>query len=290
LDPESLIAPPAKFLLESIVRRALDEDLRGGDITSEHFVPPGTRSTAVVVARQRGIVAGIPVARMVFEMVDRELEVTDLARDGAAVECGAELMRIEGRARSVLAAERVALNFLQRLSGIATLTRLYVEAVSGTGARVVDTRKTTPGLRALEKYAVRCGGGANHRSSLGDAVLVKDNHRVALEAAGVSLAAAVASARARLPHVTVIEVEVDTLEQLDEALAAGPDAVLLDNMKTAELQEAVRRADGRFTLEASGGIHLGTVRAVAETGVHLVSVGALTHSPAAFDAALDFRF
>lgn len=290
MDQDSLIAPPAPFVVESIVRRALDEDLGGGDVTSEHFVPAGTRSTAIVVARQRGIVAGIPVARMVFKMVDRDLEVTDLARDGAPVESGAKLMRIEGRARSILAAERVALNFLQRLSGIATLTGRYVDAVRGTGARIVDTRKTTPGLRALEKYAVRCGGGANHRSSLGDAVLVKDNHRVALEAGGVSLAAAVASARARLPHVTTIEVEVDTLDQLDEALAARPDAVLLDNMTPAELEEAVRRAHGRFTLEASGGIDLSTVRAVAETGVHLISVGALTHSPAAFDAALDFEF
>lgn len=277
-------------MFEPIVRRALDEDLRWGDVTSETLVPREALARAAVVARQDGVVCGIPVAASVFEMVDPAVTVTELVRDGEQVRAGARLMVIEGSARSVLGAERVALNFLQRLSGIASLTARYVAAVVGTDARIVDTRKTTPGLRLLEKYAVRCGGGASHRSSLGDAMLVKDNHLAALAAAGIPLRDAVAAARAALPHVTAVQVEVDTLEQLEEALAAGPDAVLLDNMSPETLREAVRRTGRRATLEASGGISLETVRAVAETGVDLISVGALTHSPPAFDAALDFSF
>jgi nicotinate-nucleotide pyrophosphorylase (carboxylating) len=277
-------------MFEPIVRRALEEDLRWGDVTSESLIPRDTLARAAVVARQDGVVCGIPVAASVFEMVDPRVGVTELARDGEPVRSGARLMSMEGPARSLLAAERVALNFVQRLSGIATLTARYVEAVEGTGARIADTRKTTPGLRLLEKYAVRCGGGANHRWSLGDAVLVKDNHLAALAAAGIALGDAIRAAREALPHVVYIQVEVDTLEQLDEALEAAPDAVLLDNMPPEILREAVRRNRGRATLEASGGISLETARAVAGTGVDLISVGALTHSPLSFDAALDFSF
>lgn len=282
--------PPARFIYEPTIRRALEEDLGWGDITSESVVPADAVARAAVVARQDGVVAGIPIARAVFEMVDPDIRVAELSRDSDAVSAGTELMMVEGLARSVLAAERVALNFLQRLSGIATLTARYVAAVDGTGARIVDSRKTTPGLRLLEKYAVRCGGGVNHRWSLGDAVLVKDNHLAAISAAGLTLADAVAAARASLPHVIAVQIEVDTLDQLDDALAAGPDAILLDNMDPDTMREAVRRTAGRATLEASGGITLGTVRAAAETGVDLISVGALTHSPGSFDAALDFSF
>lgn len=270
-----------------MVRSALEEDLGWGDVTTETFVPAGSVGRGAVVARQDGVVAGIPVARCVFETVDPGLRIVEKASDGDAVPAGSELVTVEGSMRSILAAERVALNFLQRLSGIATLTARYVAAVEGTSVRIADSRKTTPGLRLLEKYAVRCGGGVNHRWSLGDAVLLKDNHLAALEASGISLADAIRAARARLPHVTAMQVEVDTLDQLDDALAGGPDAILLDNMPPAMLRDAVARAAGRVTLEASGGITLETVRAVAETGVDLISVGALTHSPASFDAALD---
>lgn len=284
------IRAPARLTYEPIVRAALEEDLRWGDLTSESLIPNGSTATAMVVARQDGVVCGLPVAATAFELVDPSIQVRPLARDGDRVAAGAPLMAVEGPARSVLSTERVALNFLQRLSGIATLTSRYVAAVEGTRARIVDTRKTTPGLRLLEKYAVRCGGGSNHRWSLGDAVLVKDNHIAALIAAGVPLRAALEAARATLPHVTTIQVEVDTLEQLDDVLAARVDAVLLDNMPPETLSEAVRRTARRATLEASGGITLDNVRATAEAGVDLISVGALTHSPPSFDAALDFSF
>lgn len=280
---------PSPLQYEPIVRRALEEDLAWGDVTSEAVVPAGASASASLVARQEGVVAGIAVAALAFELVDAELQITRVADDGERVASGDQLLTVVGRAASILAAERVALNFLQRLSGIATLTARYVAAVEGTGARVVDTRKTTPGLRVLEKYAVRCGGGQNHRAGLGDAVLIKDNHRAVIEASGVSLADAVRAARARIPHVTLLEVELDTLDELEDVLSAGADAILLDNMTPAQLSDAVKKNAGRGILEASGGVTLSTIRAIAESGVDLVSVGALTHSAPAFDAAVDFK-
>jgi len=257
-------------------------------VTSDALVPSELRATAVMVARQAGVVAGLGVAVEVFHAVDASTGVEPLAQDGERVEAGRELLRVTGRARSLLAAERVALNFVQRLSGTAALTARFVEAVAGTGVRIVDTRKTTPGLRLLEKYAVRCGGGHNHRFHLGDAVLVKDNHRAAIAAAGGTLAQAVRAARSALPHTTTVEIEVDSADDLEQALAAEPDAILLDNMTPDELAACVRRIGGRARVEASGGVNLETVRAMAGTGVDLISVGALTHSAPALDIALDF--
>lgn len=282
---------PAAAVAEAVAR-ALEEDLGWGDVTSDLLLPPDQLASAVVVARQAGVVAGLDVAREVFLQVDASLDVEPLVDDGAAVEAGTELLRVSGPARSILAAERVALNFAQRLSGTATLAAAFVAAVAGTGARIVDTRKTTPGLRVLEKYAVRCGGAQNHRFHLGDAVLVKDNHRAALTAAGESLAAAVRRARLSLPHTVTVEIEVDTSAELEQALEAEPDAILLDNMSPEQLRTAVQRireARPGVRIEASGGVTLETVRAIAETGVDLVSVGALTHSARAFDLSLDFR-
>ncbi len=273
-----------RLLLKDIVRRALAEDLGTGDITSEATIPEALEAEAVVVAREPGVLAGLPVAAEVFSQVDPNLALRAEAADGQRLEAGSRVLRLRGRARSLLAGERVALNFLQRMSGIATATARLVSLVEGTGARVVDTRKTAPGLRLLDKYAVRQGGGANHRFGLYDAVLIKDNHVMAAGGVGP----AVRSARARAGHAVRIEVEVDTLNQLEEALEAGADLILLDNMPPARLREAVRRAAGRAMLEASGGIDEATIRAVAESGVQIISVGALTHSVKALDLALDF--
>ena len=274
------------------VGAALAEDLGWGDVTSDALVPPELLASAIMVARQAGIVAGLPVAREAFLSVDTSLTVEFRAHDADRVQHGDELLRVHGRARSILAAERVALNFVQRLSGTATLTARFVEAVAGTSTRIVDTRKTTPGLRVLEKYAVRCGGGHNHRFHLGDAVLLKDNHREALAAAGATMAEAVREARRMLGPAVTIEIEVDTPAELEHALAAEPDAILLDNMGPTELGVCVARIRAiprRITIEASGGVNLDTVRSVAAAGVDLISVGALTHSAPAFDAALDFH-
>jgi nicotinate-nucleotide pyrophosphorylase (carboxylating) len=278
---------PAR-VLDRIIETALDEDLAWGDATTDALIPPAVSARADIAARAAGVVAGLPVAARVFATVDPDLEVAPLATDGERVVDGLPLLRVEGAARSILMAERVALNFLQRLSGVATLTARFVEAVEGTAARIVDTRKTTPGLRVLEKYAVRCGGGANHRMHLGDAVLVKDNHRAVLAAGGRSLPEAVARLKAGLPPTMTVEVEVDTLEELEEVLQGGPDAVLLDNMSPNELRVAVLTIRGRAITEASGGVTLETVRTIAESGVDLVSIGALTHSAPALDVALDW--
>lgn len=286
---ERNLRPPSRLQYEPVVRRALEEDLAWGDVTSGAVIPADATASASLVARQEGVAAGIRVAALAFELVDPELRITPVVDDGDRVSPADELLAVSGRAVSILAAERVALNFVQRLSGIATLTARYVAAAEGTGARIVDTRKTTPGLRVLEKYAVRCGGGQNHRAGLGDAVLIKDNHRAVISGSGISLADAVRSARRRIPHVTLLEVELDSLADLEEVLAAGADAILLDNMTPARLVEAVEKNAGRGILEASGGVTLDTVRAIAETGVDLVSVGALTHSAPAFDAAVDFK-
>jgi len=270
---------------EPLLRAALAEDLgRAGDLTADATVDADARASARLVARAAGTVAGLEIALAAFHLLEPALAIDPAAGDGERVARGALLARIAGPARPILAAERTALNLLGRLCGVATATAAYVGAVAGTGAQVVCTRKTTPGLRALEKYAVRCGGGANHRFGLDDAVLIKDNHLVV--AGGV--AAAVERARRHVGHLVRIEVEVETIDQLDEALAVGVDAVLLDNFDLPTLRGAVVRVEGRCITEASGGISLATARAVAETGVDLLSVGALTHSAAALDVALDF--
>jgi nicotinate-nucleotide pyrophosphorylase (carboxylating) len=271
--------------MEDLIRRALAEDVGAGDLTSAAVVPADSRAHGVVLAKADGVLAGLDVAAAVFAAVDRELAVDPRAADGDRVGPGGELLVVRGDARAILAAERVALNLLGRLSGVATLTARYVDAVAGTGARILDTRKTTPGLRALEKAAVVAGGGTSHRFGLFDAILVKENHvRVA---GGVGEAARRALAGA--PAGVVVEIEVESLEELDEALAAGIGRVLLDNMGPDELRAAVRRTAGRAELEASGGIGLDTIRAVAETGVDFVSVGALTHSAPALDVSLLFE-
>jgi nicotinate-nucleotide pyrophosphorylase (carboxylating) len=271
-----------------VVELALAEDLGWGDVTTAAVVGAGRPARADLLVKGEGVLAGLPVAALVFTTVDPGVAVTPLVADGTPVTPGAIVARLAGPAGSLLRAERVALNLLQRLSGIASVTARYVAAVQGTRARIVDTRKTTPGLRALEKYAVRAGGGSNHRFNLADGVLIKDNHLLAAAAEGRSLGDVVRQARARAPHTLRIEVEVETLAQLDEALAAGADAVLLDNMPVELLRQAVARTGGRAITEASGGITLATVRAVAETGVDLISVGALTHSAPALDISLDF--
>jgi nicotinate-nucleotide pyrophosphorylase (carboxylating) len=272
-------------LLDETLTRALAEDLGAGDVTTESCVPEGRLATAHGVARGTVVVSGVPVAGRVFELIDSSLRFEAKVAEGASVAPGALLWSVQGRARSILMGERVALNFAQRMSGISTATRRYVSAVpAGCVTRITDTRKTTPGLRLLERYSVRRGGGHNHRNDLGSAVLIKDNHIVA--AGGVR--AAVEAARSRAPHTSRIECEVDSLEQLEEALAAGADIVLLDNMDTPTVEEAVRRTRGRALLEASGGITLERVAELARAGVDAISVGALTHSTPAADIGLDF--
>jgi nicotinate-nucleotide pyrophosphorylase (carboxylating) len=279
-----LVAPLYPLLYEALVRRALAEDLgRAGDLTSDAVVPAELQAEAALVARAPGRLAGLPVALAAFRLLDPSLALAAHAADGQDVAAGAVLASVRGAARSILSAERTALNLLGRLCGIATATRDLVAAVAPHGARVVCTRKTTPGLRALEKYAVRAGGGGNHRFGLDDAVLIKDNHR----ALAGGLRPAVERARRGVGHMVKIEVEVDSLDELDEALALGVDVVLLDNMPLDTLAEAVRRARGRALTEASGGIQPATAAAIAATGVDLLSVGWLTHSAPALDVALD---
>jgi nicotinate-nucleotide pyrophosphorylase (carboxylating) len=277
LDPDDLLV---------LIERAVAEDLDGGvDVTTVATVPVDQRSTLDLVARARGVVAGIPVAAAVFSYVCGDTAaITSLVADGARVEPGRALVSVRGRTHDLLRAERPALNLLGHLSGIATLTAAWVDAVADAGAAVRDTRKTTPGMRRLEKYAVRCGGGVNHRMSLSDAALVKDNHVVA--AGGV--AAAFEAVRRRFPGIDV-EVEVDSLDQLDEVLAAGADLVLLDNFPVADMREAVRRNAGRARLEASGGLSLPVAAEVAATGVDYLAVGALTHSAPVLDIGADLR-
>lgn len=268
-------------MLERVAFAALAEDLGDGDVTTEATVDVDATGSAELVVKEPGVVCGLAVAEAVFRAVDSELRFERLVEEGASVAAGTSVARVAGAERAILTGERTALNFLARLSGIATLTRRYVDAVEGTGAAILDTRKTTPGLRALEKHAVATGGGRNHRFGLDDGVLVKDNH---LRAAG-----SVASAVERLRAVTPlpIEVECDTLEQVSEALAAGAEAILLDNMSPDQLRSAVALARGHARLEASGGVTLENVRAVAETGVDEISVGALTHSARSLDVSLE---
>jgi nicotinate-nucleotide pyrophosphorylase (carboxylating) len=271
-----------------LIDLALREDLAQGDITSEATVPADRRATATMLAKDDGVISGMDAARAVFARIDPSVVFESLASDGDHVSHGTPLARISGNARSILAAERTALNLIQRLSGIATVTAWYVEQVRGTRAAVIDTRKTTPGMRALEKAAVRNGGGANHRFNLGDAVLIKDNHLVAIGGEH-PIRDAVAAARKRAPHTAKIEVEVVDLTGVREALDAGADIIMLDNMGLDEMRQAVAFVDARALLEASGGITLGSIAEVAATGVDLISVGALTHSAPSLDISLDFE-
>ena len=280
------VNPLPAIMVKPLVRAALLEDLgRAGDLTSDAIAPADLVTTAALVARQAGVVAGLDLVALAFRLLDQSIEIDRERGDGDEVAPGDTIAVIRGSARAILSAERTALNFLCRLSGIASATAALVAAVRGEKARIVCTRKTTPLLRTIEKYAVRAGGGANHRFGLDDAVLIKDNH-VAI-AGGVR--PAIESARAGVGHLVKIEVEVDTLAQLEEALATGVDAVLLDNMSLEQLREAVAMVAGRIVTEASGGVTPETVRAIAATGVDLISVGWLTHSAPALDIGLDFR-
>nr|WP_038046483.1 carboxylating nicotinate-nucleotide diphosphorylase [Thermus caliditerrae] len=267
---------------EETLRAWLLEDLGHGDLTSQLVVPEDLQGQAEILAKAEGVIAGLPVAQAVFALADPRIAFTPLVAEGERVGPGQEVARLEGPLRGILAGERLALNLLQRLSGIATLTRAYVEALKGTKAQVLDTRKTTPGLRALEKYAVRVGGGKNHRFGLFDGILLKENH---LRAAG-GVAQAVRRAKAGAPHYLKVEVEVTSLAELEEALEAGADLILLDNFSVEDLREAVRRVGGRVPLEASGNMTLERARQAAEAGVDYVSVGALTHSAKALDLSL----
>ncbi|HEY2710510.1 MAG TPA: carboxylating nicotinate-nucleotide diphosphorylase [Caulobacteraceae bacterium] len=279
-----MIEPLPDLLIEPVVRAALAEDLgRAGDITSAACIDADARLSARFANRKSGVVAGLACVRLAVLSLDPDADYEEAAHDGDALQAGMVLARVNANARALLSAERTALNLLGRLCGVATLTRAYVDAVAGTGATITDTRKTTPGLRALEKYAVRCGGGINHRFGLDDAILIKDNHVAAAGGVGP----AIRRAKAALWHLVKVEAEVDGLAQLDEALAEAPDVIMLDNFSLADLRTAVGRAKGKVVLEASGGVTLETVRAIAETGVDVISVGALTHSAPVLDIGLD---
>jgi len=284
LCPDAFLSPLA---IEEVVARALEEDLgRAGDVTSIATIPDGTRGTAVMVARKPGVIAGLPMAAAAFRMLDPAVEIKGHVRDGVAVASKAALMTIAGDARALLGAERVALNFVGHLSGIATAASEFVRRIAHTRARVCCTRKTTPGLRALQKYAVRCGGGFNHRFGLDDAILIKDNH---IAVAG-GVRAVLERARAVAGHLVKIEIEVDTLEQLQTVLDVGlADVALLDNMDPATMKKAVAMVAGRLVIEASGGITLDSARAIAESGVDYLSSGAITHSSPNLDVGLDIE-
>ncbi len=278
--------PLAPGALDTLVRSALEEDGAFNDITTIATVVTERRARASLVAKQAGVVAGVPLAVESFRLLDPKVSIRIDAEDGTRVQAGDSVLYITGHARPILAAERVALNFMQRLSGIASLTARYVAAVRGTKARILDTRKTTPGWRLLEKYAVRAGGGTNHRFDLASAVLIKDNHLAALDG---DIARAVRRARETAPVGTRVEVECERREQVEAAVEAGADIVMLDNMSSDALRECVALVAGRATVEASGGVTLHTVREIAECGVDWISVGALTHSAPAMDLALDFE-
>ncbi|MFT4690205.1 MAG: nicotinate-nucleotide pyrophosphorylase (carboxylating) [Limisphaerales bacterium] len=274
--------------IAAAVRAALAEDIGSGDATSEATIPAAATANAAMVAREPLIVAGLEFATITFSQVDPSIRVERIAKDGAALTKGADLLRLSGPARGILSAERVALNFVQRLSGVASATAEFVKAIQGSGAEILDTRKTTPGWRRFEKYAVACGGGRNHRIGLFDLVMIKDNHLAALRNESPNaIAAAVQRAREKFPDLKV-EVEADELAQVEQAVAAGADIILLDNMPPEMLREAVTIIDGRAQTEASGGVTLSTVHEIASTGVNFVSVGAITHSVRAIDIGLDF--
>ena len=275
--------------IEDIIGRALAEDLGGGDITTEALLSGEQRATASIVVKGKGILAGINIAERVFHNVDEGLKVDILLEDGCRVNPGDVVAKVSGRAASIMKAERVALNFLQRLSGIASETNRYVEALAGLPVHILDTRKTTPGLRLLEKYAVKVGGGENHRMNLGDGILIKDNHLATLRSQGLTIKEIVAKARQNTAPGMKVEVETKTVTEATEAAEAGADIVMLDNMSLEDMREAVKAIHERALIEASGGITLDNVRSVSETGVDLISIGALTHSARALDISLELE-
>jgi len=280
------VAPLSPFIIEPLVRMALAEDLgRAGDITSDSTVPESARACVVIAAREEGRIAGLDIAEAAFRIVDANLKITRLIREGADVKKGDEVMKVEGRARSILTAERVALNFMGHMSGVATLTLKMVRAVGNHKAKIAATRKTLPGLRAVQKYAVMIGGGIPHRYGLDDAVLIKDNH-IAMSG---GVRNAIRNAKAHIGHTVKIEVEVDTLEQLAEVLDEGVDIVMLDNMTGEQMKQAVAMVGGRAVVEASGGVTLARIPEIAATGVDLISSGAVTHSAPNFDVGLDYK-
>lgn len=275
-------------LLKQSIKNWLAEDIGSGDITTEATIPVDSISKAIIHVKDTGIIAGIPIAKLVFEIVDPQLRFTSLVKDGELVEKGTVIIEVEGKTRSLLTGERLALNLMQRMSGIATKTNQYVQALKGLPVRLVDTRKTTPGHRMLEKYAVRVGGGYNHRFGLYDAVMIKDNH---IKGAG-SITRAVQAARNQIPHTMKIEVETESMEQIDEAIAAGADIIMLDNMNVQAMSEAVKHIKQKtphIMVEASGGVTLETLHEIAQTGVDVISVGALTYSVQALDISLDLN-
>jgi nicotinate-nucleotide pyrophosphorylase (carboxylating) len=278
---------PTDKEIDATIGIALDEDLSGGDATSEALIPAGLAGKAVLLVKEAGVLAGAEVAARVFKKIDPSLKVEMSLKDGAVVQANDVIGTISGSAISLLKAERTALNFLQRMSGIASQTAQYVKAIEGTSAGIYDTRKTTPGLRVLEKYAVRMGGGHNHRRSLGDAVLIKDNHIAAMRLAGLNLEQIVQKARQNAPKGIIIEVEVTSVAEAAEACKASPDIIMLDNMSVPEMKKAVKLINGRAKVEASGNIRLNNVRSVALTGVDIISIGALTHSYKALDISLE---
>jgi nicotinate-nucleotide pyrophosphorylase (carboxylating) len=285
-----MLTPLPQSTIDPIVRLALAEDAPWGDITSQTLVPPDAQAIAHLVAREPGVLSGSQLFSAAMYLTDPTLTVTLPVADATPFETRAILATVQGSARSILQAERIALNFTQRLSGIATLTARFVAQTAGTKARIVDTRKTTPGLRALERYAVRCGGGNNHRFSLSDAILAKDNHLAVLARSGPeALTQALLDARAHIPHTTHIEVEVDRLDQIDPLLAAHVDTILLDNFSLEDMRAGVAHIAGRALVEASGNVTLDRVAAIAATGVDLISSGALTHSVRSLDLGLDFQ-
>jgi len=280
---------PNRGELDATIDRALAEDSVGADVTTSALIPPHLQARATLVPKEAGVLAGLEVAAAVFRRVDPELVFVHRLLDGDRVEGGESVATISGSMASILSAERTALNFLQRMSGIATLTSQYVKAVEGTSASITDTRKTAPGLRLLDKYAVSIGGGRNHRMNLTDGVLIKDNHLAALQGEGISLSQAIKRARARAPHTVKIEVEVESVEAAIAASSAGADIVMLDNMPPLDMRSAVDQIGAGCTVEASGGIKLDNVADVASSGVDIISVGALTHSPRAMDISLEFE-
>lgn len=273
--------------IDEIIDLALTEDLGQGDVTTEALIPGDQRGVGSIVAKERGILAGLEIAKKVFYRVDPGLSVDAFLQDGAEVEPGKAIAKVEGKVASILKAERVALNFLQRLSGIASETNRYVKLVNGLPVRILDTRKTTPSLRLLEKHAVKMGGGENHRMNLGDGILIKDNHLAALRCRGLSIKDIVSMARQNNPRRLKVEVEAKTIEEAMEAADAGADIVMLDNMSLDDMRQAVKAIQRHALIEASGGVTLDKVRAIAETGVDFISVGALTHSARALDLGLD---
>lgn len=279
----------SRTVIDRVVAAALEEDAPWGDLTSESLIPAAAVARAELTAREEGVFAGGEVFAAAFRLTDPAVTVTLAIADGERFTAGQVLAVVEGPARSVLTAERVGLNFVQRMSGIATLTARYVAEVAHTKARIADTRKTTPGLRQFERHAVRCGGGHNHRFSLSDAVMAKDNHLAVLTASGLSVTEALQDAKTRLPHTTHIEVEVDRLEQIEPVLAAGIGTIMLDNFPLEDLRRGVEQVAGRAVVDASGGVTLDTVRAIAETGVDVISVGQLTHGARGLDLGLDMH-